>query len=148
MNSESHIPHSALDNLELADQWILSCYNGLVKEIAELIDNYEIGDAARKLYDFLWGEFCDWYVEISKADLYSDDSKKKEKALGVLFHVLEGTLKLMHPFMPFISEEIWQIISSKLKTQSSKQIQNPKFKFSQKPRCLPCPPVLQQVPSR
>jgi valyl-tRNA synthetase len=80
-----------------------------------LIDDNDLGEAARKLYDFLWGEFCDWYVEISKIDLYSQDEKRKEKAQRVLIYVLEGTLRLLHPFMPFISEEIWQLLGDRIK---------------------------------
>jgi valyl-tRNA synthetase len=102
------------EELEFHDKWIVSKYNLTVKEVTSLIEEYDLGEAARKLYDFLWGDFCDWYVEISKIDLYSDDPKKKEKALKTLIYVLEGTLRLLHPFMPFITEEIWQILRGKI----------------------------------
>ncbi|MBU0672051.1 MAG: valine--tRNA ligase [Candidatus Margulisbacteria bacterium] len=101
----------AATSLELVDKWIISRYQNLIKEVTALNESYDLGEAARKIYDFLWGEYCDWYVEISKIDLYSEDAKRKEKALKVLLYVLEGTLRLLHPIMPFISEEIWQRIA-------------------------------------
>lgn len=94
-------------DLQLADKWILSRYQNVVAEVTTLLDSYDFGEAARKVYDFVWGEFCDWYVEISKSDLYSDDQKRKQRVQGVLLYILEGALRLMHPFMPFISEEIY-----------------------------------------
>jgi valyl-tRNA synthetase len=102
--------------LELADKWIVSRCQNLIAEVDKLIDGYDFGEAARKVYDFLWGDFCDWYVEISKKGLYSEDTARKDKALSVLFYILERTLQVMHPFMPFISEEIWQLISPKAKS--------------------------------
>lgn len=113
MNLEGEINFGLPQDLGLADKWIVSRYQNLIKDVDQLTDNYDLGEAARKLYDFLWGDFCDWYVEISKTDLYSDDPKKKEKVQKVLIYVLEGTLRLMHPFMPFISEEIWQILGTR-----------------------------------
>ncbi len=95
------------------DRWILDRYNDAVKEVTDLLEEYELGEAARALYDFIWNDFCDWYVEFSKADLYAkgDDSRKIETRAaltrGVLFHILKGMLCLLHPFMPFISEQIW-----------------------------------------
>lgn len=111
MNVEGKIDLSLPKDLSMADKWIISRYQNLIKDVTDLIESYDIGEAVRKIYDFLWGEYCDWYVEISKIDLYSKDAKQKEKAQKILLHVLEGTLRLMHPFMPFISEEIWQLIS-------------------------------------
>jgi valyl-tRNA synthetase len=81
-----------------ADKWILSRYNGTVNDITNNLENYEFGDAARKLYDFIWSEYCDWYLEMAKIESSKDVSLK----------VLEGTMRLLHPFMPFITEEIWQ----------------------------------------
>ncbi|MEA3493297.1 MAG: valine--tRNA ligase [Candidatus Margulisiibacteriota bacterium] len=102
------------DRLELPDKWIISRNQNLAAEVDKLIDGCDFGEAARKIYDFLWGDFCDWYVEISKKDLYSEDKTKKEKTLSVLLYVLERTLRVMHPFMPFISEETWQILTNNL----------------------------------
>ncbi|MEE8638448.1 MAG: valine--tRNA ligase [Candidatus Margulisiibacteriota bacterium] len=113
MNLDKKIKLEIPDNLELPDRWIISRYQNLTKEVTDLIDDHDLGEAARKLYEFLWGSFCDWYIEISKNDLYSNDSKKKEKTQRVLVYVLEGTLRLLHPFMPFITEEIWQLLISK-----------------------------------
>jgi valyl-tRNA synthetase len=103
-----------LGSLELADEWILSRLNQTIKKVTESIDNYEFGEAARSLYDFIWAEFCDWYVEIAKIRLYGADEKAKQTVRGVLLTVLEGTLKLLHPFMPFITEEIWNRVMGDL----------------------------------
>ncbi|MFA4844365.1 MAG: valine--tRNA ligase [Candidatus Margulisiibacteriota bacterium] len=107
--------------LELADRWILSRYNQTIKQVTKNIDAYEFGEAARALYDFIWSELCDWYVEIAKVRLYGEDPKAKQAVLAVLLSVLEGTLKLLHPFMPFITEELYQKLSpkSELKTPNS-----------------------------
>jgi valyl-tRNA synthetase len=107
-----------LRDLGMADKWIISRYQNLIKEVTGLIDGYDLGEAARKIYDFLWGEYCDWYVEISKIDLYSKDAKQKEKGLKVLLYILEGTLRLMHPLMPFISEEIWGLLGVRVQASS------------------------------
>lgn len=113
MNLDGKIKLEIPDKLELPDRWIISRYQNLIKEVTDLIDDYDLGEAARKLYEFLWGNFCDWYIEISKNDLYSNDLHKKEKTQKVLLYILEGTLKLLHPFMPFITEEIWQLLMPK-----------------------------------
>ncbi|MFH1683272.1 MAG: valine--tRNA ligase, partial [Candidatus Margulisiibacteriota bacterium] len=106
--------------LGLADKWIISRYQNVIKEVTDLVESYDIGEAARKIYDFLWGEYCDWYVEISKIDLYSKDPKRVDKAQRVLLYILEGTSQLLHPFMPFLTEEIWHLLKSKIKDQNSK----------------------------
>jgi len=98
------------ENLELslADRWILSRYNSVVREVTANLKKYELGEAARHLYDFLWSEFCDWYIEVSKIRLYGDEPQARRTAQKVLVYVLRHTLELLHPFMPFITEEIWQ----------------------------------------
>lgn len=94
--------------LEIADEWILSELNTLIKDMTDNIDKYELGIAVGKLYDFTWSEFCDWYVELTKKRIYLDgDSESKKVALCVLKYVLKNILKLLHPFMPFVTEEIW-----------------------------------------
>jgi len=98
------------DNLTMADKWILTRYNDIVKEVTENLEKFELGIAAGKLYDFVWSEFCDWYIELSKPVLYSDDVEAKKITRSVLRYVLDNTLRLLHPFMPFITEEIWQNI--------------------------------------
>lgn len=95
---------------ELADLWIKSQCQRLILEVTEDIQNYEIGEAARKIYNFLWSDFCDWYVEIAKMRIYGEDKGARKTAQQVLVEVLEKTLLLLHPFMPFITEEIWQKI--------------------------------------
>jgi len=108
MNLESDEEVALPDNLALEDKWILSKYNTLVKEVTENIDKYELGLAAQKLYDFIWDVFCDWYIEICKERLNGDNKELADNARSVLVYVFSNTLKLLHPFMPFITEEIWQ----------------------------------------
>lgn len=97
-----------MNNLTLSDKWILSRMNGIVKEMTENLDKFELGIAVQKVYDFTWNEYCDWYIELVKPRLYGDDTASKKRALYILTLVLENILKLLHPFMPFITEEIWQ----------------------------------------
>ena len=98
----------AADQLTIADKWVLSKLNTLTAEVTENLEKYELGVAVAKIYDFLWDTYCDWYIELTKARLYSDDLLQKQTALQVLVYVLDQTLRLLHPFMPFITEEIWQ----------------------------------------
>ena len=97
-----HIP----ENLAVEDKWILSRFNALVKGVTEALEGFELGVAVQKLYDFIWDEFCDWYIELTKVRLNSE-GEQKETAKAVLVYVMSNTLKLLHPFMPFITEEIW-----------------------------------------
>jgi valyl-tRNA synthetase len=90
------------------DRWILSRHNRLIGEVNRLMEGYQFGEAGRLIYEFLWGEYCDWYIEASKVALYGDDEGVKERTHHVLVYVLERTLRLLHPFMPFVTEEIWQ----------------------------------------
>ncbi len=92
----------------LEDKWILSKYNRLVLEVTENLEKFELGLAVQKLYDFIWDVYCDWYIEISKARLNGEDEASANNARAVLTFVMDGMLKLLHPFMPFITEEIWQ----------------------------------------
>ncbi|MBI3184090.1 MAG: valine--tRNA ligase [Myxococcales bacterium] len=94
--------------LTLADRWILSRLDRAVAGTREALDSFQFSDAASTVYQFLWGEFCDWYIELSKASLYGDDPEAKESARAVLVFCLDRILRLLHPFMPFITEEIWQ----------------------------------------
>ena len=98
------------DRLEREDQWILSRLNRVVREVTENMDAYELGVASAKVYDFIWSDYCDWYIELTKARLQGDDEEAKVQAQQVLVYVLTETLKLLHPFMPFITEEIWQAL--------------------------------------
>jgi valyl-tRNA synthetase len=94
-------------NYSLADKWILSRANTILKEVTENIDKYELGIASQKVYDFMWGEFCDWYIELVKPVMYGDDEEAKGVAYNVLNKVLTIELQLLHPTMPFITEEIY-----------------------------------------
>jgi valyl-tRNA synthetase len=105
-----------LSALSDADAWILHRYNETVREVNRLMDLYELGEAARVIYEFLWGDFCDWYVEMAKIPLYRNEAGAGKQARAVLSRVLEGTLKLLHPYMPFITEEIWQKLPSRGET--------------------------------
>ena len=98
------------DRLELEDRWILSKLNGLCREISDNFDNYELGVAAGKIYDFIWDTFCDWYIELTKPRLNGEDADAAVRAQQVLLYVLTEILKLLHPFMPFITEEIYQAL--------------------------------------
>ncbi len=97
------------EKLHIEDKWILNQYNKLVSEVTENLDKYELGIAAQKLYDFIWDELCDWYIELVKPRFF-EKGESNETAQNVLVYVLSNTLKLLHPFMPFITEEIWQAL--------------------------------------
>lgn len=114
MNMEGkEIPEDAASCLEPVDKWILSKLNTLVKEATDNMENFELGIAVQKVYDFIWDEFCDWYIEMVKPRLYnSDDAKSQGAALYTLKTVLVDALKLLHPYMPFITEEIFDTIQS------------------------------------
>ncbi|WNF35935.1 valine--tRNA ligase [Bacillaceae bacterium IKA-2] len=92
----------------IADQWILTRLQETIVNVTRLIDVYEFGEVGRLLYNFIWDDFCDWYIEMAKLPLYGEDEEAKKTTRSILAHVLEQTMKLLHPFMPFITEEIWQ----------------------------------------
>lgn len=96
------------EGFTLADRWILSRLNQLTRKVTAGLEAYEVGEVARLLYEFFWGEFCDWYIELIKPRLYGDDQGARKVAQNVLVEVLGKSLQLLHPFMPFITEEIWQ----------------------------------------
>ena len=114
MNMEGkEITVPAASELEPVDKWILSKSNTLVKDVTENMENYDLGIAVQKVYDFIWDEFCDWYIEMVKPRLYnSDDAKSQNAALYTLKSVLIDALKLLHPYMPFITEEIFCTLQS------------------------------------
>ena len=103
---DNHLP----ETLETEDKWILSKLNRVVKEVCDNMNSFELGVAAGKIYDFIWDDYCDWYIELTKPRLNGDDEAAKESAQRVLLYVLVEILKLLHPFMPFITEEIWQAL--------------------------------------
>jgi len=95
---------------DATDRWILSRYHRLVAESDPLVKAYNLGEAGRQIYDFVWGEFCDWYIEMSKVRLNGRDATRADDARRVLVYVLEGCLRLLHPYMPFVTEAIWQYL--------------------------------------
>ena len=110
MNLDENEPAPHLPNeLALEDKWILSQYNTVVKEVTDNLEKFELGMAVQKLYDFIWDVFCDWYIELAKIRLQQGGEAAKP-ARAVLVYVMSNTLKLLHPFMPFITEEIWQTL--------------------------------------
>ena len=102
------VPCALPETLTLEDQWIVSRFNTVAKEVTENLEKFELGMAVQKLYDFLWDDFCDWYIELAKIRLNSADEAAAQGARQVLVWTLGSTLKLLHPFMPFVTEEIWQ----------------------------------------
>lgn len=115
MNMSDEITDSKFDveKLHYEDKWILSKLQKVIKSITEKIEKYDIGLAADDIYDFIWSDFCDWYIEIVKPVLYSDNAEEKTNTVKVLLYVLENILKLLHPFMPYITEEIWQALPNR-----------------------------------
>lgn len=101
------------EKLELEDKWILSRLNALIPDVTDNMDKYELGVAAGKVYDFIWDSYCDWYIEFTKTRLQGEDRDAGVRAQQVLCYVLTETLKLLHPFMPFITEEVWQALPHK-----------------------------------
>ncbi len=98
--------------VELSDRWILSRYNQVIQQTIQYMENYGMGEAANSLYDFIWGDFCDWYIELAKSRLQpGGDENSRRTAQQTLAYVLEGILKLLHPYMPHITEEIWQTLT-------------------------------------
>lgn len=112
-DSEPKLDKSKLTS---ADKWILSKVNTLAKEVTDNLDNYELGIAVQKVYDFIWDEYCDWYIEMVKPRLYNEEDETREAALWTLKTVLINALKMLHPFEPFITEEIFTSIQSEEET--------------------------------
>jgi len=102
-----------LSNQATVDKWIISRNNRLVADVNRLMESYQFGEAARQIQEFLWNEFCDWYIEMSKVRLYGNDIREQNAARQVLIYVLERSLRLLHPFMPFVTETLWQALPHK-----------------------------------
>jgi len=130
MNSEGLEKINILEaSLSLPDRWILNRFETIVSEVTDNMEKFDFGLAAQKLYEFIWNEFCDWYIELSKPQLYGTDLRVKTVTLNVLHHVLSGILKLLHPFMPFITCEIWKkMLDSDKDIMVSKWPKESKFK--------------------
>ncbi len=115
--SGADLPASA-SSLSLADKWIISRLSGVSRDVNHALDEYRFNDAASLLYQFVWHELCDWYVEMIKPELGGDNAESKSAAISTLVHVVESALALLHPFMPFITEEIWQQLPSRSDVES------------------------------
>jgi valyl-tRNA synthetase len=106
-------PPATLDPATLtntADRWIISRFHALIAEVDRLFAAYQLGEAGRQVYEFIWGEYCDWYIEMTKVRLRGEDAAEADRARQVLVYMLEGCLKLLHPYMPFVTEAIWQYL--------------------------------------
>ncbi len=115
VNAEPLTPETP--GLRLEDRWILSRYDRLVAEVNRLLGAFHFGEAGRQIRDFLWDEFCDWYLEAAKIRLYGEDEAAAEVARRVAYTVLEGSLRLLHPYMPFVTEEIWRHLTARARTR-------------------------------
>jgi len=117
MNLDGQTPHQlgsptqGIDPLQLADRWMLSRFHQVTQQTRTAIDAFGLGEASKGLYEFIWGDFCDWYIELVKSRLQGEDAVSRRTAQQVLAFVLEGTLKLLHPFMPHVTEEIWHTLT-------------------------------------
>ena len=135
----------ATDKLEIADKWVLSKLNTLIAEVTENMEKYELGVAIQKIYDFVWDIYCDWYIEMTKARLFADDAERKETAIRVLVYVLDQILRLLHPFMPFITEEIWQSIPHEGEALIIAQWPTVKEELSFKAECAQMESVMEAI---
>ncbi|MDU6552854.1 valine--tRNA ligase [Finegoldia magna] len=113
MNVEDDVKNIDDVELQIEDKWIISSLNDVIDEVSTNLNKYEIGIAAEKIYDFTWNVLCDWYIELVKPRLYGDDSILKESAISVLIYTLTNVIKLLHPFMPYITEEIYSYLPNK-----------------------------------
>ncbi len=113
MNVEENVKNIDEVGLQIEDKWIISSLNNVIDEVSINLNKYEIGIAAEKIYDFTWNVFCDWYIELVKPRLYGDNAKLKESAISVLIYTLTNVIKLLHPFMPYITEEIYSYLPNK-----------------------------------
>ncbi|MBS4535936.1 valine--tRNA ligase [Clostridium sp. D2Q-14] len=113
MNLDNEFKFEGIDNFDLKDEdkWIISRMNNIIKDVSSNLDKFELGMAAQKIYDFTWNEYCDWYIEMVKSRLYGEDENDKRTVQNILIHVLKNINKLLHPFMPFVTEEIYSYIN-------------------------------------
>ena len=108
MNGMTYQELDLTGEMSVADKWILTRFNETIESVTKNLDKYELGEVGRALYNFIWDDFCDWYIEMAKLPLYGEEEAAKKTTRSVLAYVLEGTMKLLHPFMPFVTETIWQ----------------------------------------
>ncbi len=132
MNAQTIPVNDTLQNkhIDFADEWIISRFNHTLKMLEDAYNNFEINNATKIIYSFVWNDFCDWYVELAKNRLYSDDEEVKSAVLTRALHIFEELLKIVHPFMPFITEELWQIITERKNGDSISISEYPKVNKS------------------
>ncbi|MBN2653773.1 MAG: valine--tRNA ligase [Nitrospirae bacterium] len=97
-------------NPDLTDRWILSRFGAAIEDVNRHLENYRFNEAANSIYQFMWHEFCDWYIELSKSSMYGDDEEQKKKTIGCLMYILKRSLVMLHPFIPFVTEEVWHAL--------------------------------------
>jgi len=129
MNAQSIPLNPDLKNkhIDFADEWIMSRFQSTIQDINKAMDNFEINNVTKMLYSFVWNDFCDWYIEMMKSRLYGDDEEVKSAVLTRAISLFEDMLKIVHPFMPFITEEIWNLISERKDGESISLTDYPKF---------------------
>ena len=112
MNIDEGLEYQDLtfDHLNLCDQWILNRLNEVIKEVNTNMDKYEFVNVVTSLYNFIWDDFCSWYIELSKVHLNSENDVEKQASVHTLVYVLNAIVRMLHPFMPFVTEEIYQAI--------------------------------------
>ena len=132
---------------ELSDKWILNEYNQTIKTVTRAFEVYDIDVAARTLYDFIWTKFCDWYIELSKIRMTSENEEEKKQVLSVLIYILKGTLKMLSPVMPFISDELWSIFNGTTDSivNSTFPVYNEKFIFENETKQMT---IVQEIVSK
>jgi len=129
MNTENiKVDYSLIDkHIDFTDRWILSRFHKTIKETSEALDKFEVNNATKMIYSYVWNDYCDWYVELSKTRLYSDDEEVKSAVLSRALLLFEEMMKIVHPFMPFISEEIWHLLKERKEGESISTSVYPKF---------------------
>jgi len=116
--------------LDETDQWILDKLNHIIDDVENTFDEYKLNDAIKKIYNFVWGDYCDWYIEFSKSKIYGTSDSDREQVLSIAVYVLKNILKLLHPFAPFITEEIWSLLNSEENFLAQAQYPQVKSKFT------------------
>jgi len=122
------IDDSLLDkHVDFTDRWIMSRFQNTIKSMEEMLDKFDVNGATKILYSYVWNDFCDWFIELSKNRMYSDDKEIKAAVLSRALNLFEEMLKLVHPFMPYISEEIWHLLKDRKNGESISVTDFPKF---------------------
>ena len=128
LSREGGIPSGKDSHIDFADEWIISRFNETLEEFNNAMDKFEINNATKIIYSFVWNDFCDWYVEMIKNRLYGDNEEIKSAVLTRALSIFENMLKMVHPFMPFLTEEIWQLIHNRKEGESISTSEFPKLK--------------------